>query len=77
MTLNETIARMKSPLKVGDHEVVLGDDGLGHLIVVIEVLPRTENLQYLFMSKCNNVDGPSLGLREVAPSITCVKCLQW
>lgn len=77
MTLREVLARGRAQPKIGDHEIVTGPDGLGHMLVVT----RNENKDYRenleFMCRCDTLRGKDLGDLEIAPAITCMTCIQW
>jgi hypothetical protein len=76
MTLREVLARSKTPPKVGDHEIVVGPDGMAHILVISHV--DFENPVETHM----NWDCPCRAIKtgnpmdfEVAPSITCLQCM--
>lgn len=79
MTLAQVLARATAVPEIGDHEIVVGPDGLGHMLVITsvehaEVGPKLAGTLG-FMVAC----GGMLGVRdpsplEVAPSITCMIC---
>jgi hypothetical protein len=84
MTLDEVIARSKTPPKKGDHEVVMGPDGLGHLVVLVNVKVYDENgggwkpPSFSFMGRCEALNSNGdVGALEIAPTITCMQCMQW
>ena len=83
MTLDEVIARSKTQPKTGDHEVVMGPDGLGHLVVIVSTTVYGERdgdwkpPKFAFMARCDALQGCDVGALEIAPDITCLQCLQW
>ena len=84
MTLDEVIARSKTQPKKGDHEVVMGPDGLGHLVVIVSTTVYGERdgdwkpPKFTFMGRCEALNKHGdVGMLEIAPTITCMQCLQW
>jgi len=82
MKLNEVLAQARTLPKVGDHEIVIGPDGLGHMLVITAVYNVEWNVAqgvaYLnFMCPCRAINSGDPGSLEVAPSITCLTCIQW
>lgn len=82
VTLTEALNRLKTAPKVGDHEIVVGPDGLGHMLVITAVhdtergtVHGVPNLN--FMCPCGAVNNGDPGALEIAPSITCFQCIQW
>lgn len=82
MTLSEALARQKTMPQVGDHEVVIGPDGLGHMLVITAVhdvkgVSERSVANLNFMCPCQVINSGDPGSLEVAPSITCFTCIQW
>ena len=82
VTLAEALNHLKTAPKVGDHEIVVGPDGLGHMLVITAVhdvehsaARGVPNLN--FMCPCRTVNSGDPGALEIAPSITCFQCIQW
>ena len=77
VTLREVLARARTPPKLGDHEIVMGPEGLAHLVVVTHAENKDYRANLTFMCRCNTLrPGPVEDL-EVAPTITCMECMQW
>lgn len=75
MTLGEALARSKTLPEVGDHEIVLDDEGVAHLLFITHVDPQ-DRYKLGFMCPCMKFKG---GLDpkdlEVAPVVTCLECV--
>ena len=78
MTLGDVLARARTPPKIGDHEVVKGPDGLGHMVVITHNENKDYRTPLEFMCVCSALKGTgALEGLEVAPTITCMECMQW
>lgn len=79
MTLGQVLARATNVPKVGDHEVVVGPDGLGHILWISSVenaeIGPTLSATLGFIVACGGLLGVTDPSRlEVAPSVTCMAC---
>ena len=83
MTLDEVVKRLRMPPKKGAHEIVVGPDGLNHLVIITDVHdladPKGVIREYGFMSWCGAMNNCTSDQLEVVKdaSITCIKCMQW
>jgi len=78
MTLGEVLARARTVPKIGDHEIVIGPDGLGHMVVVTHDENKDYRVPLEFMGVCPALRGTKrLEDLEVSPSITCLACMSW
>jgi hypothetical protein len=76
MKLGEVLERGKHAPRVGDHEIVVGPDGLAHLLVVTHVdLADPLQVHYNFESPCRAIKTGDPTDFVVAPSITCMQCM--
>jgi hypothetical protein len=79
VTLGETLKRLRTPPKKGDHEIVVGPDGLAHMIVITHVdIVVHDTMNFNFMCPCKALEGigDPTGL-EVASTVSCLQCIQW
>lgn len=75
MTLGDVLKRTRTPPEKGAHEIVLGPDGLGHLLILVHVGDDPHELS--FMCQCPALNGLKVNDLEVAKDISCLMCIQW
>ncbi len=80
MTLGEALARARKMPEIGDHEIVVGPDGMAHLLIITSIEHATPGPSLAaslgFMCPCmvfpEGTDAPSL---VIASHVTCLKCV--
>jgi hypothetical protein len=80
MTLGEVLARARKIPKRGDHEIVLGPDGLAHILIITYIENAKLGVGLAaslgFMCPCMAFkEGTDVDALEVAPIMTCLDCL--
>ena len=75
MTLGDVLCRTRVLPEKGAHEIVLGPDGLGHLLILVHVGDDPPEL--LFICQCSALNGLKVTALEVAKDISCMQCIQW
>lgn len=75
MTLGEALRRSKTPPGIGDHEIVLDEEGVAHLLYITFVDPNNP-WSFGFMCPCMKFKG-GLDPKDlvVAPIVTCLECV--
>jgi hypothetical protein len=77
MTLGEVLQRTRVKPEKGAHEIVVGPDGLAHLLIVTHVGDDPNEIS--FMCQCTALNGMAghVNNLEVAKDISCLMCIQW
>lgn len=74
MTLAEMLHATGRALKKHDYEFLVGDDGLAHLVIVMDVMGPPDNPTFSLFCPCGAIKGPGVEHREIATGITCITC---
>jgi len=79
-TLGNVIARrfqLGKPTQVGDHEIVEGPDGMGHLVIITNIEYEETRAKYDLMSYCGTIAQGNVANCAIAETVTCMKCMHW
>lgn len=74
MTLADMLHATGRALKKNDYEFLMGDDGLAHLVIVVDVSGTPDKPAFSLFCPCGAIQGPHVEKREIATGITCIAC---
>lgn len=77
MTLGEMLHATGRALKKHDYEFLVGDDGLAHLVIVMDIVVGGDAKPvFSFFCPCGAFNGKehTIRRREIATNITCMTC---
>lgn len=74
MTLADLLHTTGRALQKNDYEFLVGDDGLAHLVIFIEVTGSRDSPVFTLFCPCGAIKGPRVESREIATGVTCMAC---